>query len=70
MAVQEAAGGQVRPTISRVLAFCYSYDPEGRRYVLNITRAAGAAVLVFAGLFGVYLLSEGTVASKKARPRE
>ena len=56
MALQEAAAGQVRPTISRVLAFCYSYDPQGRRYVLNITRVTGAAILVFAAVFVVFVL--------------
>jgi protein SCO1 len=68
MAIQEAARGQVRPTIARVLAFCYSYDPAGRRYVLNITRAAGAGVLALAGLFGVYLLAQGR-SRQKVRPR-
>ncbi len=56
VAVQEAAAGQVRPTITRVLAFCYSYDPQGRRYVLNITRVMGAVVLVFAAGFVLFLL--------------
>ena len=69
MAVQEAARGQVRPTISKVLAFCYSYDPAGRRWVLDITRAAGAGVLALVGLFGAYLLRQGR-SGQKARPRE
>ena len=56
MALQEAAAGQVRPTISRMLAFCYSYDPQGRRYVLSITRLTGAAILIFAAGFVVFLL--------------
>ncbi len=56
MAIQEAAAGQVRPTVSRVLAFCYSYDPQGRRYVLSITRVTGAAILVLAAGFVVFLL--------------
>ncbi len=56
IAVQEAATGQVRPTISRVLAFCYSYDPRGRRYVLNLTRVTGAVILVFAAGFVLFLL--------------
>ncbi len=55
-AVQEAAAGQVRPTITRVLAFCYSYDPQGRRYVLNITRVTGTVVLVLAAGFVLFLL--------------
>jgi protein SCO1/2 len=54
MAIQEAAGGKVRPTISKVLSFCYTYDPEGRKYVFSITRFAGAAILVFAAAFVVF----------------
>ena len=56
MALQEAAAGQVRPTISRVLAFCYSYDPQSRSWVLSITRLTGTAVLLFAAGFLVFLL--------------
>ncbi len=56
LAVQEAAAGQVRPSISRILAFCYSYDPQGRQYVLDVTRIMGTVILVLAGAFVVYLL--------------
>jgi protein SCO1 len=56
MALQEAAAEKVRPTISRVLAFCYSYDPQGRRYVLSITRLTGAVVLLFAAGFVLFLV--------------
>lgn len=68
MAVQEAASGQVRPTIAKVLAFCYSYDPAGRGYVLNITRAAGAATLALAGLFAAYVLVWGRSRKKMRLP--
>lgn len=56
MAVKEAAGGKVRPTISKVLSFCYTYDPAGRTYVFSATRFVGAAVLVFAAVFLVFVL--------------
>jgi protein SCO1/2 len=55
MAVQEAASGQVRPTISRMLAFCYSYDPEGRTYVFSVTRFVGALILVLIVLFMIFV---------------
>ena len=55
MAIQEAAGGLVRPTISKVLALCYSYDPVARRYVFQTTRVAGGIILVLAAAFGVLL---------------
>jgi len=56
MAVKEAAGGQVRPTISKMLAFCYTYDPEGRGYVFSVTRFAGAAILVLAIIFVIFII--------------
>ncbi len=56
MAVKEAAGGQVIPTVSRALAFCYTYDPESRRYVFSVTRIAGAMTLAFAIVFVVFVL--------------
>jgi len=55
MAIQEAAGGLVRPTISKMLALCYSYDPVARRYVFNITRVAGGVILILAAAFVVVL---------------
>jgi protein SCO1 len=55
MAIEEAAGGKVRPTISKVLSFCFTYDPKGRKYVLSITRIVGAAILIFAMGFVIFI---------------
>jgi len=51
MAVIETSESKVTPTVARFLRFCFSYDPEGNRYALNITRISGAAILIFAGIF-------------------
>lgn len=51
MALKEASGGKVRPTISRVLSFCYSYDPQGRGYVLSVTKVSGVLLLLATGVF-------------------
>jgi protein SCO1/2 len=56
MAIIEAQKGQSRPTINRVLEFCFSYDPEGKRYVLDVTRVAGIIIIFFAVLLLTYLL--------------
>jgi protein SCO1/2 len=56
MAVREAAGGAVRPTVSKALAFCFTYDPQGRKYVFSITRLVGTATLVLAGIFIVFVI--------------
>ena len=55
MAVAEANAGRPGPTVTKLLKFCYSYDPAGRRYELNVTRVAGVATLLLAGLFAVTL---------------
>ncbi len=52
MSLLEAAEGKSGPTINRVLQYCYSYDPEGQKYMLNITKVS-ATVIIF---FGVVLL--------------
>ena len=49
MSVIDAAKGQSAPTINKVLQYCYSYDPEGKKYVMNITKVAGT-LIIFIGL--------------------
>jgi len=56
MAMIEAKAGKTSPTISKVLQFCYSYDPEGRAYKLNITRIIGVTMLLGLGIFLSVLL--------------
>jgi protein SCO1/2 len=64
MAVAEANAGRVGPTIARFLRFCYSYDPAGRRYFLDITRLAALFTIVLAVGFGVAL-----ALTRKRRPK-
>ena len=59
MAVAEATQGRTGPTISRFLRFCYSYDPAGRRYFLDITRVAAAFTVVLAAGFGIAVAARG-----------
>ena len=56
LAAQEAARGEAQPTINKFLKFCFSYDPAGRRYVLNTT-AIGATVIILAALIFVFALT-------------
>ncbi len=48
MALIEANKGQVRPTIQRVLLYCFSYDPQGKRYALDVLKIAGTIIIFFA----------------------
>lgn len=45
MAIAETSQGKSGPTIFKILQFCYSYDPVGQQYVLNITKMAGTMIL-------------------------
>ena len=63
MAVTEAAQGRTGPTIARLLRFCYSYDPTGHQYSLNVTRISAGFTIVLAVGFGV-----AVVAKRKKRP--
>lgn len=49
MAVVEAAEGRSGPTINKVLNYCFSYDPEGKKYVFNVTKISGTFILLLAG---------------------
>jgi protein SCO1/2 len=67
MAVLETEKGKVTPTIARVLQFCFSYDPEGKGYVLNITRIFGAGIVLLAAIFFIFILRKPKKAILKAR---
>lgn len=56
MSVIEAGQGKSGPSINRVLQFCYSYDPEGQAYVLNVTRVAGTLIIFIALVILAFLL--------------
>ncbi len=56
MALIDAKAGKTNPTIAKVLQFCFSYDPEGRKYELNITRIVGAVMLLGVGIFAAVVV--------------
>jgi protein SCO1 len=48
LALIEAQKGQPRPTINRVLEYCFTYDPEGRKYTLAVTKVSATIIIFFA----------------------
>ncbi|WP_372775713.1 SCO family protein [Mangrovibacterium sp.] len=56
MAIIEAGKGQSGPTINKILQFCYSYDPEGQTYVLNVTKVSGTLILFIALILFLFLI--------------
>ena len=58
MSIIDASEGKSGPTINKVLQYCYSYDPEGQEYVLNITKITGT-LIIFIGLIVFLVLVLG-----------
>lgn len=65
MAVIEASEGKSGPTINKVLKYCFSYDPAGKKYVLNFTKISGS-IIIFLALS----LFIGLLISSKSRKRK
>ena len=55
LAVVETSEGKSGPSMSRLLSFCYSYDPAGQAYVFNVTKVAGTIILFFAVVTFLFL---------------
>ena len=67
MAVLEADEGKVTPTIAKILQFCFSYDPAGEKYVLNVTRIFGAGIIFLAIVFLIVMKVKPKKEFTKAR---
>ncbi|MFC2080207.1 SCO family protein [Bacteroidota bacterium] len=48
MSIIDANAGQAGPTINKVLQYCYSFDPAGQEYVLNITKISATLIIFIA----------------------
>ena len=59
MALLEASEGRIGSPIKTALQFCFSYDPEGRRYVFNMLRVSGSVILLTLGSFLLFLILSG-----------
>ena len=66
MALVEALKGQSRPTINRVLEYCFSYDPEGRKYTLQVTKISATIIIFIAVLLFIILLVKSSRKKSKS----
>ncbi len=66
MALIEASQGKIGPAISKVVRFCFSYDPKANQLVFNTLKVTGTVTLLFALSFVVFLLFKG----RKQPPQE
>ena len=65
MALIEASVGKPMPTINKVLDFCYSYDPDSKKYAFQITKIIGIFMLFAVGVF----LSVLIIKTKKSKTK-
>jgi protein SCO1 len=56
MAIVEASKGKSGATLNKVLNFCFTYDPVGQAYVLNITKLGGIIIMFFATILLLFLV--------------
>jgi len=56
MAIIEAQKGIARPTINRILEYCFAYNPGSKTYTIQITRIIGTITLLIALIVFVSLL--------------
>ncbi len=59
MALIEAGEGRIGKPIRKALQYCFSYDPENRRYVFNLMRVSGTVILLTLGGFFLFLILGG-----------
>jgi protein SCO1 len=69
MSLMQASGGIIRPTISRVLRYCFSIDPRSHRFVFNILRVSATVIFTLLGAFILYLVISTNKRRRKAGQR-
>lgn len=64
MSVIEANKGIAQPTINRFLKYCFKYDADGKKYVLNVTRVSATLIFSVAIFIFLYLVLKPLFKSK------
>jgi protein SCO1 len=67
MALIEAQKGISRPTINRILDYCFTYDPAGRRYSLAVTKVSATIIIFIAVIFFISLLVRSSRKRSKSK---
>jgi protein SCO1/2 len=67
LALMEGSSGRIGPTIRKVVRFCFSFDPQNKRYVFNIFRVSATVILATMGGFLAFLIFGGKKNKKKSR---
>lgn len=67
MSIIEANQGKSQPTINRILQYCFKYDTEGKKYVLNVTRVSATFIFAIALSIFLYLVLKPIFSKNKAK---
>jgi protein SCO1/2 len=59
MAAVEAAKEQTGLSVKRFVSYCFSYDPQGKKYVFNVMKVSGTVVLAVLFIFAAFLFFGG-----------
>jgi len=64
MAIVESSRGQAGPTINKLLQYCYGYDSQAQRYVLDVTKIGGGLILLMLLVMVLWLIFKQKPQSK------
>jgi len=56
MAIAESSKGESGPTINKILQYCYGYDSQAQRYVLDVTKVGGGLILLVLVIMVLWLI--------------
>ena len=59
LALVEARQGRIGTTISKVVGYCFSFDPASRSYQFNLLRVSATVVILCCGAFLTFLMITG-----------
>ncbi len=66
----EASEGKIGPTISKILLYCFRYDPEGKRYVFDILKVTATVTLFFLAIFVTWLVISTRRKRRTVKPQK
>lgn len=55
----EASKGEIRPTITKTLLYCFAYDAKSKTYVFQAEKVVGSFIFGIVIMFFIYLIKTG-----------
>ena len=64
MGIVESSKGVSLPTINKLLQYCYGYDNQAKRYVLDVTKIGGILILLLLVSLVIFLIIKPMIQKK------